>query len=41
MAYAFVRMLVGEFMATVIKGVLELNNKEESDDEFAAFHELV
>lgn len=41
MAFAFIEMLVGEFMATVIKGVIEFTNKEADDDVFAAFHRLV
>lgn len=41
MAYAFLEKLIGSPTATFIKNIVELSNKEEGDDEFAAVHGLV
>ena len=41
MAYAFLEKLVGSSIAIFMKGIMELSNKEEGDDEFAAVHGLV
>lgn len=41
MAYAFLEKLVGSPVATYIKGIVELSNKEQGDDEFAAVHGLL
>lgn len=41
MANAFLVHLVGDDVAKVIRGIIELNAKEEGDDEFAEFYGLV
>lgn len=41
MAVAFLTHLVGEGITKKIRGIIELSEREQSDDEFAAFHGLV
>lgn len=41
MTNAFLTHLVGEEIAKQIRGIVELSEREQDDDEFAAFHGLV
>ncbi|KAI0785630.1 class I glutamine amidotransferase-like protein [Abortiporus biennis] len=41
MGYAFLKHLVGEKIANVVRGLVELSNKAEDDDEFAEVHGLL
>lgn len=41
MANAFLEYLLGKEVTKVIRGVIELSAKEEDEDEFAAYYNLV
>jgi hypothetical protein len=41
MGFAFLRHLVGDEVAEVVRGIVELVAREQDDDEFAAIHKLV
>jgi hypothetical protein len=41
MGFAFLRHLVGDEVAEVVRGIVEIGVRGQDDDEFAAFHKLV
>ena len=41
MGYAFLEHLVGNKVATVIRGIVELPLRQQDEDEFAEFYKLV
>ena len=41
MAHAFLKHLVGQEIATAIRGIVEVSAREQDDDEFAEFYHLL